>query len=559
MTTHLVTNTAELHAAFNAAADGDRIELAGGNYGAVKLLDRDFAQGITLAQADPGNPAVMTHSLYIKGCSGITIDGIDLDAAGLAKSFSWTRAQIRDSSDITLRDMLIDGYIPTAADGAVDPTSVEAIRSGMLDGYAYENGLMLRGTDGVTLENVEISNLRVGLRLNTTSNTTVTGLDLHDCREGVNFNEASDLLIQNSIFQNLKPWYDPDGHKGDHGDMIQFWGVNSTTGVHGITIQDNVFIQPVGTHAQTIFGHLTKAPEGVTASDFTITGNTIISGSANAIKLSHVTDAVIADNILLPNSEALTYNNYARISLKNVDNVQVDGNTLLPRHNGDVLNLDATQMANQNVTVTNTTFLSDVPTDPNYWKLVHDAILAGPVDPAPGVVLSPAPVAPVITAEEIAGTDAAETLTDRRTAPDEESYFRGFGGNDKIIDTGGNDWLEGGEGADQFIFDTRKSGSDTSHDVVLDLNFAEGDSLRFLTGMDGLFSDDVDPTHKMRVSSDGASVIVRGVDDLVELQAGNALRIDAQDDGSGVMITLYDEVARTIELDSIQMSDLGLG
>lgn len=86
MTTHLVTNTAELHAAFNAAADGDRIELAGGNYGAVKLLDRDFAQGITLAQADPGNPAVMTHSLYIKGCSGITIDGIDLDAAGWQKA-----------------------------------------------------------------------------------------------------------------------------------------------------------------------------------------------------------------------------------------------------------------------------------------------------------------------------------------------------------------------------------------------------------------------------------------------------------------------------------------
>lgn len=147
-----------------------------------------------------------------------------VDQASLAKSYSWNQVQILSSSDITLRDVLIDGYLPDSSDGAVDPTSTAATRNSILDGMGYGNGLLLRNTDDVVLEDLEISNLRVALRLNGADDTTITGLELHHTREGVNMNDTTDVLIADSYFHDLLPWYDPDGTSGDHPDFIQFWG-----------------------------------------------------------------------------------------------------------------------------------------------------------------------------------------------------------------------------------------------------------------------------------------------------------------------------------------------
>jgi Ca2+-binding RTX toxin-like protein len=54
----------------------------------------------------------------------------------------------------------------------------------------------------------------------------------------------------------------------------------------------------------------------------------------------------------------------------------------------------------------------------------------------------------------------------------------GNGGNDQLAGRSGNDWLEGGEGADTFRF----AETDFGNDVVLDLDFSEGDRLVFFAG-----------------------------------------------------------------------------
>lgn len=123
MTTYMVTTTAELESAFNTAVDGDRIELAAGSYDTpVSLMNRDFATGLTITSADPADRAVLTDALMIQSCSGVIFEGIDVQADSLAPNESWNRVELLDSSDITLRDVLIKGYIPTASEGST-PTA----------------------------------------------------------------------------------------------------------------------------------------------------------------------------------------------------------------------------------------------------------------------------------------------------------------------------------------------------------------------------------------------------------------------------------------------------
>ena len=77
----------------------------------------------------------------------------------------------------------------------------------------------------------------------------------------------------------------------------------------------------------------------------------------------------------------------------------------------------------------------------------------------------------------------------------------GGSGNDQLSGGAGNDTLTGDDGADTFRF----SGNDFGHDVVTDLNFAEGDRLVFFAGS---------------VSAD--NVVVENVAELVNLAANIA-------------------------------------
>ena len=56
------------------AYDGDRIVLAPGRYGHVVLSGRSFAPSLTLASADPADPAVL-ETLKLDKVGGMTLSG----------------------------------------------------------------------------------------------------------------------------------------------------------------------------------------------------------------------------------------------------------------------------------------------------------------------------------------------------------------------------------------------------------------------------------------------------------------------------------------------------
>lgn len=91
-----------------------------------------------------------------------------------------------------------------------------------------------------------------------------------------------------------------------------------------------------------------------------------------------------------------------------------------------------------------------------------------------------------LRAEIAAGTS---DLTLREAEPDSPNIWADRGGSllvgdanwDRLRDRAGDDVMHGGVGADQFVFDMRNPG-DAQTDRVLDLDFDDGDVLRFLTG-----------------------------------------------------------------------------
>ena len=54
-----VANTAELYAALSSAQGGERIELAGGDYGSLSFRGMTFPSDVTITSADPADPAAM--------------------------------------------------------------------------------------------------------------------------------------------------------------------------------------------------------------------------------------------------------------------------------------------------------------------------------------------------------------------------------------------------------------------------------------------------------------------------------------------------------------------
>ena len=77
-------------------------------------------------------------------------------------------------------------------------------------------------------------------------------------------------------------------------------------------------------------------------------------------------------------------------------------------------------------------------------------------------------------ADALVGGDGADVLFARAG----DDWLEGGAGNDRLTGGAGSDFLIGGAGADNFVFYGADFG-DGAHDVILDLDFTEGDRLNF--------------------------------------------------------------------------------
>ena len=532
----LVHNTSELSQALKTATGGDRILLSPGEYDSLFIKDISYDSDVTIASLDPQNPAVFTEPVTFVRAKGLVLDSIAFHSDGLEGSqASSALLFLHSCENVTMTDIAFTGYIPT--EEGVDPYAPDTTRNDLIAGYGYQTGLRIHNSDTVSLDNATFRDLRFAIYLGESSGLDLSGMSIEDVREGIMFYEIQGMTISDSVFQNFKPWlgtddaaYDMTVH--DHPDMIQYWGDNSTLGVHDIAITGNTFITETGRSTQTIFGHLDTAPSAsVTATGFTVTGNTIVNGHPLAISLGDVNGAVIADNVLLPNSDSVSKYWAPSISAPGGQNIEIHDNVLVYWNDFGVWDLDAEAAAAAGIEIGDNTLLSDDPDAADYWGL-----------------WTPASAYPLVQQAEAAGAGTIEGTegADSLWASSHGSFLEGLGGNDTLSGRAGTDILTGGAGADRFVYDMRSS-SPQGDDLILDLDFDEGDSIYVLTSTAGLFTDATDPGNALRVLGDGSSAIIDSLADLQEIVRSGAMSL--VDNGmGGSILSLSDGIGYSLEI-----------
>ena len=495
--------------------------------------------------------------------------------------------------------MSVEGHIPTSGEGA-NPSS--AGRTEAIAGYGYENGVRVRWSEGVTLDNIEFSELRQSLALIDSDNTKVSNINVHHVREGINLNDVDETLIENSQFHDFKPFY-----RSDHPDMIQFWGTNS--GVHGLTVRNNILDQSEG-WTQSIFGHFNGRPDNVTGSEFLITENIIINDHWNAIRIREIDGFEISNNILLPNNSDFG-NRKPYITVLDSQNGEVSGNFLLPRWDGSLINLSESSLRGANIDMKGNTALSQDSGSDLFWKNFLDGAMLEvsppadedgssgdePVSKAPqedpaseegsytrdgtvvdsdeSVVEQPEDEGEAVSDDD-AGDDGSEVAepaeeeivseepsggTDHGSgqAPKPEDVLAdspaidvsqvdltGTADQDWLRDTVGSTSLAGGEKGDVFAFDYRADAAE-AHDVITDFSFSEGDRLVLTGGRTGTFDDNADPESDFLVLHGGTRAHIQSMDDLREAAAEGAISLETSH-GGNLVLTFDDASDRSIEL-----------
>lgn len=372
-----VSDAQDLKAAFARAGDGDRIVLAPGRYGHVVLSGRSFAPSLTLASADPADPAVL-ETLKLDKVGGMTLSGIAVRGTALPPTGAGWRILVAGSHDVMLDGIRVTGHIPTDADGS-DPGAAKMVKTAPMVGYAHDIGLRVTDSRNITVEQSEFADLRIAVALTRNEQVRLSRLDIHGAREGIDMNDVRGVVVERSKFHAFKPWK-PGTGADDHPDMIQYWAANSSFGVHDLTIRDNLFLQPDNMrHTQTIYGSMRKAKPGVSATNFTITGNVIVNGHVNAISLHGVKGVLVADNVLLPKGDLPDRPRAVEtpaIGLIGVTGARVSGNTYLAANRSGQIRAKADDLRNGNITVTgDNVVLSASSASPLYWRKVADEVL----------------------------------------------------------------------------------------------------------------------------------------------------------------------------------------
>lgn len=451
-----VSGTAELTAALDAAAGGDTILLASGDYAEFSYDGRNRSWGdgtITLRSANPEAPAVLSGVVHLSYLEDVRLVDLAFDAGRLADTPYSTWVTISRSSDIELERVSVRGHVATAQEGA-DPYDPGTEWTDVIAGYPRALGLKISDVDGLLLHDSSFTELKTAILLQRVNDVQVDNIHVHHVRGGLNFTDAESLSITNSLFEDLTPWLNPtdplyDSGRHDHPDMIQYWASGAGPGIRDVTISDNVFRMPEGEISQTIFGQMANPAPGATASDFAISRNIIVNGHPNAIRLGDVDGGSITDNVLLPNGPDVHESWSPQIHLlRDSRDFTVDNNALVPWFNGFLLGRSPESLAEDNITVGDWRFLSRDPGSLDYYAAQSPKALLAALAP---------------DGRQLGGGAGDDVLI-------------GSSADDTVTLRQGSDLAIGSGGGDLFVIDARGHDSGGRHRIA-DLDFAEGDAL----------------------------------------------------------------------------------
>jgi len=293
-----VSSLAELYAALAQARGGETILLAGGSYGAFVLgrksgFDITFPATVTIASADPGNPAVFSR-VDVRDAANLTFDRVTFDYTFTpGEKIFYRPFQFNGCENITIRNSTFDGDVAKGV-------SPEA------DGLGYAFGLVVGDSSGVTVENNEIFNFFRGTVMGGNRDTTIRGNELYALRmDGMNFVQMQDVVIEGNYIHDFVR----SALVTDHADMIQFWTNGSEMPSTDIVIRGNVLMAGLGNATQSIFMRNDLVDRGLAGSEMfyrnvLIEDNVIVNGHTHGITLGETDNATIRRNTLLRNQSA---------------------------------------------------------------------------------------------------------------------------------------------------------------------------------------------------------------------------------------------------------------
>lgn len=295
-----VSSPEELYLALAHAQAGQHILLAPGEYDKIALwyglgVSLDFKGGLTIASADPANPAVI-HAFEGKGVQNLTIENVVFDYDAMPGQAPLKRPfKFNDCANVSLSGITFDGDIAKG----VGPEA---------DGFATGVGLSVRGCEGVTLSDSKLHGFLIGANFGNSRDVTIENNVLSGMRiDGLTFARMQNLKIEgnwiHSFARNLQI--------NDHSDMIQLWTYDSQSPMQGIEIRNNLFEIGSGDPTQGIFIGNEALDQGHGAEMFyqsvTISGNTMISAHMNGIVVGGTHDLTLSDNTLLEAPRSVSF------------------------------------------------------------------------------------------------------------------------------------------------------------------------------------------------------------------------------------------------------------
>jgi len=284
-----VADVAGLMQALAAAAGGETIRLAPGDYGLLNFQGRqDFAAPVTLTSADPGAPAVFSRAV-VANVADLVIDGLRFDYRFSPGDVLWTQPfRFVNCRGLVIRNSLFAGDVARG----VSPDE---------DGFGWAMGLALRGCSGLAVTGNRIEGFHRGLVIGDGTDVVVTANEVTGMRmDAMTFASMRNVRIEaNHLHGFRRAW-----RSGDHCDMIQFWTNKTTVPSRDIVIRGNLLQAGDGDPTQSIlmgneevaFG---RAGREMFYSRVTIEDNVILNGHLHGITLGAAQDVVIRRNTVL--------------------------------------------------------------------------------------------------------------------------------------------------------------------------------------------------------------------------------------------------------------------
>lgn len=281
MAIYNVATQKQLETAIAGLKNGDTILLAGGQYDLIKMRtttrqDHSFEQKVTIASADPNNPAVVSE-LIMASVDNVTFSGVKFDynpAKPSSKPFF-----VEKSSRVVFDNVTFEGEI--------------------VNGFGAGQGLRAKDSSQVTVVDSHFVNLQNALSFSNMSDVALLDNDVRGMsNDGFTFGGMTRILIAGNDFRDYKSPQPLAPHK----DNIQFRTASGETASTDVVIRENVMVVDEARHGIFIGNEAYR--DGNDASVHTnvlIEHNTLSTAQTHGITVFQADRLDIRDNILTKN------------------------------------------------------------------------------------------------------------------------------------------------------------------------------------------------------------------------------------------------------------------